>query len=290
MEIVRKLLPLLVFTASLGAHASEKKLVVPPDVLARIRAAHTIFVSNAGEDDTLTGFRNSIASGYRAMYQALAGWPGIQLVDSPAHADLIFQVRGTGTIDGYSGSPFPSKGNPTGNLTVEATSTLCLSVLDPATQRVIWNNQENIDGRGVKSILAPIEPTEPAPHPVNKPALLPAQLKNPTKLFIQLAPALETPAVSDAQAAFSQALLKAGTYKLVDSASEADLVLSLYVDANKPVKNRPQLNYMKVKSPASMAAGSYAARRLRESTNWRQRGCACSTSTSRRNALQAVRP
>jgi hypothetical protein len=161
MQIARKLFPLLVFTASLGAHASKEKLVVPPDVLARIRAAHTIFVSNAGEDDTLTGFRNSIASGYRAMYQALAGWPGIQLADSPAHADLIFQVKGTGSIDGYSGSPFPSKGNPTGNLTVEATATLYLSVLDPATQKVIWNNQENIDGRGVKSILAPIEPTKP---------------------------------------------------------------------------------------------------------------------------------
>jgi hypothetical protein len=188
------------------------------------------------------------------MYQALAGWPGIQLVDSPAHADLIFQVRGMGSIDGYSGSPFPSKGHPTGNLSAEATVTLHLSVLDPATQQLIWNNQAaedpnvmgNVYARGVKSVLAPIEPTKPAPHPVSKPALLPAQLKNPTKFFIQLAPSSANSDVSDADAAVSQALLKLGRYSQVDSANEADVILLLDVEANKPAKRIPPLNCMRV--------------------------------------------
>jgi hypothetical protein len=64
---------LLVLTTCLGAHASKPQLVVPPEALASIRAAHTIFVSNAGEDVELSTFKNSIGSGYRAMYQALAG-------------------------------------------------------------------------------------------------------------------------------------------------------------------------------------------------------------------------
>jgi hypothetical protein len=250
MQIARKLLPLLVFTASLQVHAgSEKKPdVVPPDVLARIRGAHTIFVSNAGEDDNL---RNWTGYGYRAMYQALAGWPGIQLVDSPAHADLVFQVSATESIDDYSGSPFPSKGHPTGNVTVEATVTLDLSVLDPVTQQLIWDNQADEDPsvmgnaytRGVKSVLAPIEPTKPAPHPVKKPALLPAQLKNPAKLFLQMVPSPANSDVSDADTAVSQALLKLGRYTLVGSAKEADVVLLLDVVANTGL---PPLSYMRV--------------------------------------------
>jgi hypothetical protein len=250
MQIARRLLPLLVFTASLQVHAGSKKkpIAVPPDVLTRIRGAHTIFVSNAGEDDNL---RNWTGYGYRAMYQALAGWPGIQLVDSPAHADLVFQVSATESIDDYSGSPFPSKGHPTGNVTVEATVTLDLSVLDPVTQQLIWDNQAdedpsvmgNVYTRGVKSVLAPIEPTKPAPHPVKKPALLPAQLKNPAKLFLQMVPSPANSDVSDADTAVSQALLKLGKYTLVGSAKEADVVLLLDVIANTGV---PPLNYMRV--------------------------------------------
>ena len=249
MQIARKLLPLLVFTASLKVHGgSKKKLVVSPGVLARIRGAHTIFVSNAGEDDNL---RNSTGSAYRAMYQALAGWQGIQLVASPAHADLVFQVSATESIGDYSGSPFPSKGHPTGNVTVEATVTLDLSVLDPVTQKLIWDNQAdedpsvmgNVYTRGVKSVLAPIEPTKGASHPLNKPALLPAQLRNPTKLFIQLVPSPANSDVSGAGTAVSQALLKLGKYTVVGSAKEADVMLLLDVVANTRV---PPLNYMTV--------------------------------------------
>jgi hypothetical protein len=256
MQIARKLLPLLVFTASLGAHASKKKLVVAPDVLARIRAAHTIFVSNAGEDVTLTNNKNAINTAYREVYQALAGWPGVQLVDTPAHADLIFQVRSAETVDYEGGSPFPTAHHPTGNETFDVSATLHLMVLDTATQQILWDNEAPVKAvtfgnngafaKGGKDVLAPIEPTNPAPHPVNKPALLPAQLKNPAKLFIQLVPSPANSDVSDVGAAVSQALLKLGRYTLVDSANEADVVLLLDIEANKPAKRTPPLSYMRI--------------------------------------------
>jgi hypothetical protein len=260
MQIARKLLPLLVFTASLEMHASGKeKVVVPPDVLARIRGAHTIFVSNAGEDLTLTN-NEPINATYRAMYQALAGWPAVQLVDTPAHADLVFQVRGTTTVE-YAGVLHSTKNDPFGQDIYDYPVTLHLMVLDGATQQALWDTeaplahvalaltQNGLFAKSVKDLLAPIEPTNPAPGPVNKPALLPAQLKNPTKLFIQLA---SSPANSDVSAAsavdtaVSQALLKLGKYQMVDSVSEADILLLLDVEANKPPNSMPPLSYMRI--------------------------------------------
>jgi len=256
MQIARKLLPLLVFTASLGAHASKKKLVVPPDVLARIRGAHTIFVSNAGEDTTLSNNKNAINTSYREVYQALAGWPGVQLVDTPAHADLVFEVRSTETVEYEGGSPFPTAHHPTGDEAFDVSGTLHLKILDTATQQVLWDNEAPVRpstfgnnsafAKGVKAVLAPIEPTKPAPHPVNKPALLPAQLKNPTKIFIQLTSSPMNSDVSDANTAVSQALLKLGKYTLVDSANGADVVLLLDVVANLPAKRTPPLSYMRI--------------------------------------------
>jgi hypothetical protein len=254
LQIARKLFPLLFCIASLDMQASHKRpIVVPPDVLARIRGAHTIFVSNAGEDATLSNNKNAINTAYREMYQALAGWPGVQLVDAPAHADLIFQVQSTETVEYEGGSPFPTPHHPTGNETYDVSATLYLKILDTSTQQILWDNEapmrpgtfgnNSAFAKGVKEILAPIEPTKPAPHPVNKPAPLPSQLKNPTKLLIQLTPASANSDVSDTGAAVSQALLKSGKYTLAGSANEADVVLLLYVEANI---HTPPLNYMTV--------------------------------------------
>ena len=68
----------------------------PPDVVARITASRTIFLSNAGANDS---FAYEIPGGsdvaYNELYAALQQWGYFQLVDSPSHADLIFQIRGT---------------------------------------------------------------------------------------------------------------------------------------------------------------------------------------------------
>jgi hypothetical protein len=68
----------------------------PPDVVARVTAAKTIFLSNAGANDS---FGYEITGGpnvsYNELYASLKQWGYFQLVDSPSHADLIFQIRGT---------------------------------------------------------------------------------------------------------------------------------------------------------------------------------------------------
>ena len=68
----------------------------PPDVIARVTAAKSIFLSNAGVNDY---FASEIPGGpnvaYNEFYAALQQWGYFQLADSPAHADLILQIRGT---------------------------------------------------------------------------------------------------------------------------------------------------------------------------------------------------
>jgi hypothetical protein len=128
-------------------------------------------------------------------------------------------------------------------------------VLDGATQQVLWNTQatfaevgltdNRILAKGVKDLLAPTEPTNPAPRPLNKPALMPVQLKNPAKLFIQLAPSPASLDLSAVDTAVSQALLKLGKYQMVDSASEADIVLLLDVEANQATRPMSPLSYMR---------------------------------------------
>jgi len=91
------------------AHAFQTQLLPPPPppplapqppaspaVIARVTAAKTIFLSNAGGNNYFNG---EIPGGpnvaYNELYAALQQWGYFQLVDSPAHADLIFQIHGT---------------------------------------------------------------------------------------------------------------------------------------------------------------------------------------------------
>jgi hypothetical protein len=74
----------------------ETQLPPSPEVIARITAAKTIFLSNAGGNNYFNG---EIPGGpnisYSQLYASLQHWGYFQLVDSPAHADLIFQIHGT---------------------------------------------------------------------------------------------------------------------------------------------------------------------------------------------------
>jgi hypothetical protein len=107
----RRMLPFACFALALwplGAVGQSHLLPPPPPpvptstqpaspaVIARVTAAKTIFLSNAGANDS---FNNEITGGpnvaYNELYAALQQWGYFQLVDSPAHADLIFQIRGT---------------------------------------------------------------------------------------------------------------------------------------------------------------------------------------------------
>jgi len=78
----------------------------PPAVVTRVTAAKTIFLSNAGANDS---FNNEIPGGpnvsYNELYAALQQWGYFQLVDSPSKADLIFQIRGMETAPNLVQTP-----------------------------------------------------------------------------------------------------------------------------------------------------------------------------------------
>ena len=203
---------LLLFLLGTFWRAYAKPVVAPTAVLTRVRAAHRIFVSNAGEDDNLryTATFRGEGVGYLLLYQQLVNWPGVQLVDSPAQADLIFQMY----IDSYL-DPFGK----------DLTVTFHLTILDPATQEVIWSNNSS----DVPGALKPILPRKPAPHAGKLFAPLPAQLKDPQKLFLQL-PQPQQTGTTEASAAFSKALISSGKYTFVDAPAQADLILSITLD------------------------------------------------------------
>ncbi len=103
-------LPIVCLALALGPVAFSQSTLLPPQpppvpppvqspspaVIARVTAAKTIFLSNAGANDS---FNNEIPGGpnvaYNELYAALQQWGYFQLVDSPSHADLIFQIRCT---------------------------------------------------------------------------------------------------------------------------------------------------------------------------------------------------
>ena len=232
MRIARALLPLLLLSTSWRAHA--KPVVAPPEVLARVRAAHRIFVSNAGEDDYLS-YSTGEGIGYVVLYRQLVNWPGIQLVDSPAQADLIFQMYGDSYKNLFDRTP---------------TVTWHLSILDPATQEVLWTNSTF----NISDDLKPILPTKSAPHAGKEFARLPAQLKHPNKLFIKPMPLPQPSEVAEAAAAVSQAILKSGSYTLVDAPEQADLILSLSItDSISPITHAPRLGsiWVSILDPAT---------------------------------------
>jgi hypothetical protein len=87
---------LTMLTAACARNEAPPPQPPPPGVISRVTAAKTIFLSNAGVNDY---FANDIPGGanvaYNELYAALQQWGYFQLADSPAHADLIFQIRGT---------------------------------------------------------------------------------------------------------------------------------------------------------------------------------------------------
>lgn len=64
---------------------------VPPAFLA----AKTVFLSNAGADSGLfpSPFSGSPDRGYQQLYAALEGWNHYKIVDDPAAADLVLELR-----------------------------------------------------------------------------------------------------------------------------------------------------------------------------------------------------
>ena len=94
-------------------------------------------------------------SAYNELYAALQQWGYFQLVDSPAHADLIFQIRGTELAPSLVPTPDASTSSPS-NISPH----LVLTILDPARPRHSPSTPSP-----PPPVAAPTSPKAPSPSP-----------------------------------------------------------------------------------------------------------------------------
>lgn len=94
-------LPALILLAAplLAAQSAASAMPAPAPIPAPILSAHTVFIGNAGMDafaDQVFGELGlTDTEPYDALYAAMKSWGRYQLVDSPAGADLVFEIRST---------------------------------------------------------------------------------------------------------------------------------------------------------------------------------------------------
>jgi hypothetical protein len=88
---IRTLCVAVLLAVAVGAHAQAAPSLVPPALLS----AKTIFLSNAGSDSGLFPhpFTGDESRGYSTFYADLQSWGHYQLVDSPAKADVVFELQ-----------------------------------------------------------------------------------------------------------------------------------------------------------------------------------------------------
>ena len=237
MRSARCLALLVLISAQPAAFANKKQPPAPPpDLVARVRAAHSIYLSNATEARPGMYY----AAPYKEMYQALSAWSGIQLVDAPGQADLIFQVAGS-EVDDFVQTNHPTMAYQQKGETTRIVSS-SLKIIDPTTQVVLWqtstrvgasNFESSIDhdfAKGATALLAPFEPESPAPKPSKSVVALPSELRTGTKIFLRVS---SQPAETSVGAALNDiigdAVRKSGLYQLVDSADAADLIFAVNV-------------------------------------------------------------
>jgi hypothetical protein len=133
---------LAVVTVACATNAVAAPQQSPPSaVTARIANAKKIFLSNAGANAEFAGHMTGGANGsYDELYASLKQWGYFQLVDSPAKADLVFEIRSKETQVSKKlkdvGPPSPSYyhyyvfGTPQ--------SAFNLTILDPTTDSKLW--------------------------------------------------------------------------------------------------------------------------------------------------------
>jgi hypothetical protein len=228
----------------------------PPDVVARVTAAKTIFLSNAGANDSfgyeITGGPN-IA--YNELYAALQQWGYFQLADSPAHADLIFQIRGTELIpnleDTFSGRVLARQHAPKLELTIldpHATPSTptpidTLTVLAgrgtdiPKGQIAFAQSIEVLTYQIGTLVAVPRHPSgklidRDAFRPsfeslINSVAPVPPQLLNARNIYVENDASANSPYAK----ALITALTNWGHYHLTDTAANADVLFHFHDDA-----------------------------------------------------------
>ena len=109
----------------------------PTEVVSRVTSAKKIFLSNAGADEVFASDMVGGADGsYNELYASLKQWGYFQLVDSPAQADLIFEIRSTqqsADVD-HTGRGL----HPNDYTVTRYPPFFHLSIFDPATRAPIY--------------------------------------------------------------------------------------------------------------------------------------------------------
>jgi hypothetical protein len=222
----------------------------PPDVISRVTAAKSIFLSNAGVNDY---FASEIPGGpnvaYNEFYAALQQWGYFQLADSPAHADLILQIRGTEQMPQLQRTGIALDQA----VAMQHFPMLELSILDPSTLTPIDTLSlpasrgpnipkgtaafaNSIDWLAYKLKLLVATPRRPpatlqasASRPSYPPlsqsiAPVPPQVLHAKNVFVETA----APPSDRYFKAFTAALTTWGYYHLVDTPQAADIVFNFH--------------------------------------------------------------
>jgi hypothetical protein len=109
-------------------------------VPAQIAAARTIFLVNNGSD---ANFPIPAQDAYNRVYSALQAWGHFQLVASPDHADLVFQLRDIAPVTGVYG-------DRSGAYAINSPA-FQLAIKDPKTNVTLWTINSPVEVTGRKA-------------------------------------------------------------------------------------------------------------------------------------------
>lgn len=121
--------------------AEQSKQVPPAPVPPQIFAAKKVFIANAGGEQPSEGsqYSGDTDRAYNQFYAAMKTWGRYELVESPAEADLWFEIRFTAP----PASRPVSQGNTLG--TAEFDPQFRLVIRDPKTNAILWAFSEHAD-------------------------------------------------------------------------------------------------------------------------------------------------
>jgi hypothetical protein len=227
-----------------------------PQVIARVTAAKTIFLSNAGGNNYFNG---EIPGGpnvsYNELYASLQQWGYFQLVDSPAHADLIFQIHGTELAPNLAPTPDGQH-----IIAQQHQPRLVLTILDPSSLAPIdtittpAGRGNNIPkgsiafARSIEWLTYQISTRVSAPRPnpsqlisrdtlrpsfetlIKFTAPVPPQVLNAKNIYVANDTAATNPNPSPYFEGFQTALTTWAYYHLTDSPQSADVIVHYHDD------------------------------------------------------------
>jgi hypothetical protein len=118
----------------LGAEQFRAPAIAP--VPPQIAAARSVFIANGGGESLDTVIEQTVFNGgpdrpYNEFYAAMKGWGHYQIADSPAAADLVFEISWNLSDTG---------------LKLPVLGQLRLLVIDPKTNVTLWTLTEYVRG------------------------------------------------------------------------------------------------------------------------------------------------